>query len=712
MDRYSIINGTTLAGPYDRMGISQGLPQFLSRIGANSMNFILSKVESLLCGFEKLEGYEVQPTDDKPLAIRYAPMHLYRLPELPNNMEPFCALAVSGPENRTGGRDSVYSQTFYLSRNAMHKKTDGYTYLDQIFGTTLITSREMDGHREGRAPIDLDAEPDHVTVEMLPQDRAVVLRVVHDIYNKKTVVIRLEKGCGFNRRSLSLLRQIYSMMQPRLAAEIGFATYHNPTTLHTLANLTSTRIFVIPQEVPLDRITLPEYTLVDLNEPESCKLPPSNDLLKQLQQWYKLPVADRLEALEVLFEDGTLDYTDKEKFLEISTAFWKDPLFVWLKEVPEQGTMSTLMEVLTKRQSFPLCRISWIGKMFDRRAGALLKEGLTLELLTAQGACEYALGEKVGKKKFAAGKTLLPEGTDVSLTACGLTKAAADKAADERYAAEIARLNGEIAKLNTAYEEETQRLKNALKAKLEEVNNHYKGLLDEKDQAHAAEKAQLIAQCQAEVAALQKQAQEAMARAEEAYRAKCAEYDLKIAQLRDEYAQAMARKDGVIAQKEQELSQAQAAHAEEVTALKGQLTQAQAETQAARKEAARIQSEAAAQVEAAEGEARKLEAELEETRRLSQLSPQQMHGEKRKVALFGAIAGVLAGAVLVGAIWLTTSLLGGKKEEPPKNPSTSQTTEGTENATPADTIPTGAAPAESTTPTEQTSATEGGETQP
>ena len=111
MNRYSMLWGTSPSGEYRLLWSSRGMADFLGSLGATDRGKTADTTQNILRAFGDFPDYPAQPSDDKPVAIHYAPMHLYKLPEFPAELKPFCALSVTGAENRPGGRNSTYSQT-------------------------------------------------------------------------------------------------------------------------------------------------------------------------------------------------------------------------------------------------------------------------------------------------------------------------------------------------------------------------------------------------------------------------------------------------------------------------------------------------------------------------------------------------------------------------------------------------------------------------
>lgn len=407
MDRYCQIYGTQKDGPYGQLAASEGLAPFLTKIHAVNPGVTMNVVRDLLKGFKELEGYRQQPWSNMPLALRYAPMHLYKREDMPKNMDPFCALSISGAENRAG-RFSEYTQTILLGREEMHHtvecQVDGihrsFNYLDQIFGTHMLTAQEVEGLRMGARTVNCDAPPVKVAPVMRPQDHRIILQTVKAIYEDRSVVIRLEKDCCFNARAKELLIQIYSMLQPRLATEIGFAAYHVPDDVFRQIKQTSMRIFILPAGCALDNVGDSKTLILDLTEPSKLPHLEKSELIKWLERWYLLSWERRQQAMEVLFADTATNFFDEELFIHRSTEFFMDPFFVWAQSKEGRGTISTIDQLKELYDSFPICaRIPWVKDRFVCRIPELLTKGVKLDKLCAEavalGLCSQQQEEKL-----------------------------------------------------------------------------------------------------------------------------------------------------------------------------------------------------------------------------------------------------------------------------------------------------------------------------
>ena len=420
MKRYSNLYGTIYANAnsnvavYASVGSSQQLPAFLNEIGATNAQLTVDTVRNILAGFPNSEEYKAhyatQPANDLPVSVRYAPMHLRNHPDMPSTIKPFTAIGVSGNENKRDEGDTRYStyvQTLYIGREHMHEavteKVHGtqktYNYLDQIFGTHLLGHRELSLVRANKIRMDYDALPSRVEPVMQAQDRPVVYNTVDAVFDNKAVIIRLEKGCGFNSRAWQLLVPIYALMPPRLATEIGFATYLNPSEIQKLVADTSMRIFVLPAECELKGLDTSDMLVMDLNAP--VRGTAGEEMGKLLNRWSKMPWDKRQVAMEKVFADTAATFNDKALFIQRSNEFL-DQAEAWEKGVwLEKGAFTTLEELKAKYESLPLCaQIPWMKEGFIARVPLMMKEKGAIHKLTGQALAAWRIGKDESAKEI------------------------------------------------------------------------------------------------------------------------------------------------------------------------------------------------------------------------------------------------------------------------------------------------------------------------
>ena len=408
MDRYSTIRGTIASGAEMRLAESDGLSAFLQSLGALDANSVLQVVDSQLRGFERLTGYETEKQNQKPVAIRYAPMHLYKMRGM-EKVRPFCALSVSGVENRED-RISQYSQTFVFSHEQALRGTDGYNYLDMLLGTELLSWKTLELYRNKQASLECDSPLRKIIPKIEAHDLIVTLKTVEAIYQKKNVVIQLEPNFSFNDRALSLLAGIYSLLPPRLAVEVGYATYQRAADIPKIVERNSIRIFVLPAGESVGQ--LPDsFLLLDLaTTPTPVKKTP---LMETLVKWVQFPWERRQSAMQELFKDER-EYQDETLFVQKSTACFDAIRSAeqWSRDTSKNGTISSLEELYAEYEAHQSQYVPWFDEMFRNRIAALLKSPNTLDHLNAQAAEKlrtavkeeqsqmrkvYLFGQKFGK---------------------------------------------------------------------------------------------------------------------------------------------------------------------------------------------------------------------------------------------------------------------------------------------------------------------------
>ena len=408
MDRYSTIRGTIASGAEMRLAESDGLSAFLQSLGALDANSVLQVVDSQLRGFERLTGYETEKQNQKPVAIRYAPMHLYKMRGM-EKVRPFCALSVSGVENRED-RISQYSQTFIFSHEQALRGTDGYNYLDMLLGTELLSWKTLELYRNKQASLECDSPLRKIIPKIEAHDLIVTLKTVEAIYQKKNVVIQLEPNFSFNDRALWLLAGIYSLLPPRLAVEVGYATYQRAADIPKIVERNSIRIFVLPAGESVGQ--LPDsFLLLDLATTAApVKKTP---LMETLVKWAQFPWERRQSAMQELFKDER-EYQDETIFVQKSTACFDAIRSAeqWSRDTSKNGTISSLEELYAEYEAHQSQYVPWFDEMFRKRIAALLKAPNTLDQLNAQAAEKlrtavkeeqpqmrkvYLFGQKFGK---------------------------------------------------------------------------------------------------------------------------------------------------------------------------------------------------------------------------------------------------------------------------------------------------------------------------
>ncbi len=705
MERYSNLYGTVEGGAYSPLGTSANLPVFLNKIGAVNPAATVTEVRNVLSGFPKMDAsaagfrdnYYAQPRNDLPVAVRYAPMHLYKRPGMPKTMQAFCALCVNGNENKQNDRVTVYSQTYYIARDHMHtavtQKVGGaektYNYLDQIFGTVLLNHREVGDFRNGKTVLDFDALPEKVTPRLDPHDMAVVFNTIATVFDEKSVVIRLEKGCSFNRRAWELLIPVYSLMPPRLATEIGFATYQDPAAIRGMVTDTSIRIFLIPAECELKGVDGSDLLVMDLNDPKSLPAVPKDDLAKMLNRWNKLSWDLRQVAMEKLFADTEATFNDKELFIQRSRDFFADPFFAWEKSDEDKGSITTLEGLKARFDSMPLCAmVPWVKERFARKVPALLKKGVTLKQLAAEALAVALYGETEEQKKQAQAMYRFAQDLGgVEVIPCAKEAAKLASSIDgQKLLAKMAELEAEMQRKQESYLAEKDALTAAHSAAVAALTAEHETAIAGLKDGHRAELARLEQDHQNALADLAKNHQETLAKMEEqiqAIKTKAADM-IREARQRAEAAEKLAaatqqkldeeqklhgETESALAEANQRLERAKTAYTE----LKKKLEEA-LERLKPMDEAIAAAKQAEADARAAERAARQAEEEAKKAKEKADKAIQD--GNKRMI--IGAAAGFLVAALIFGVTVLVVNLVGGKEPAETTEPPFVETTVATE----------------------------------
>lgn len=386
MERYSLLYGTTKEEFYQDLAASKGLLEFFKRIQAENYRDTKNAVLQALGGFSFKEGYYQEKLNNcAPVSVRYAPMHLYKLENMPGSIKPFAALSVNGCEHRSrdGGdhtRDTFYSHTLFIAQELMHHSAEGYCYLDQLFGTNLTSWKDVQEFRNGAvASIDLDAAPALVTPRLRLEDKAVVLATVEEALDSNPVVLLVEPDSSFNFRSWGLLTQIYSLLYPIRATEVGFATYVDQTEVRNLLEKTSIKIFVAPASVGASGFPA-SCRVIDLSGPAPASS--GSAARSALEKWYRLPWSIRRESMEAYFDR----LVNAAGFVEVSNRFFQEAqaFDAWQRAKDNEGTVSSLSELRALEAHFaPILQTGWARERFQFKLPRVLKPELKLETLTA-----------------------------------------------------------------------------------------------------------------------------------------------------------------------------------------------------------------------------------------------------------------------------------------------------------------------------------------
>lgn len=379
MERYGQFYGTNDTGYYGVLGTSPGMMTFLERNGAKDSGAVCAEIAKPLSHFERFPDYNKATSDDYPVSVCYVPMHLDRTNESFRGMKPLYAIAVNGNENKA--RDTSYSCFAVMSQEEILAGT--YTHLDHIFGTPLVSWMELRELREQHIEKDYSMTPSRVEIPIREKDRNAVVFGVKTIYSGACLVIRVEKGFGFNRRAMELLSQIYSLLPPRLAVETGFVTYQTESAAQAIQERTGVRVYVIPAEAEFPKLK-GDVVRLDMNEP-AITLEEKDDVVKAAKWWSKREYSQRVEAMRTILGDPNLSLMDANQYGERTREFSEE-----VKKLKKPGEMRISDPEGLKRwyNSFSefTRSIEWTRKSMRATAQKLLAQGLTLEQLEAEAA--------------------------------------------------------------------------------------------------------------------------------------------------------------------------------------------------------------------------------------------------------------------------------------------------------------------------------------
>lgn len=412
MDRYSFLFGaTTLANntnQFSSMGESAGLAPFLQELGANNPSLVTERVREILGGIDTqqmdmLSDYSMHP-HLLPLTVRYAPMYLNKLPDMPAQLKSFCAMCVSGFDNRMSGRSGKYIHSHVLSRESI--LGDGkYTYLDHIFGTHRTTWSEVFDHNDRSKDyfVDCDREPARVEPELDERDLDLVIYAAAALYADLSVIIRVDNRTGFNDRAWNLAMQVYSLLHPKMAAEVGFSIYDKPFRIAALKKDTAVRLFLVSPEYTLEDLAGSADVVMDAASGEirsEKELP--KDLLKAVTYWSKRSWKMRSAVMPALLEQVPL-FQEGKPFAEATAAYAQDPFLAWRKAPQEKGSIDSLEALRALYERFPLCqKVPYVHDLFVNMVPRLLKAPATIETLGAEAYARMAYAADAAERKQAS----------------------------------------------------------------------------------------------------------------------------------------------------------------------------------------------------------------------------------------------------------------------------------------------------------------------
>ena len=561
MDRYSFLHGTRVDGTLTFFGGSVGRDKFFSSLGATDPKALRDRIHQILNGMQVLPHYENEPADVKPVAVRYAPMHLYRKRETAS-IKAFCAMNIAGNEHRMD-RESVYDHTLVWSVKEMCEGKQ-YNHVDLLFGTKLTGWQEVMRFRNREANFDYDRPPDKVIPRIKNTDTALCIRCVEAIYAGQNVVIRIERGHNFNSRSREILMQIYSLLQPKLAVEVGFAAYQAPEDIAKLANELSMRIFVIPAGCSLEKVPK-SFELLDLAENDAAIKLEHSPLVDTLVKWLNYDWEKRLAAYRALFAD-VIEYQNADIFVQRSEEFFAADakLTAWKTSVKKGSvaTMDELREVYSRHIESSI--VPWAKHEFEIRIPGMIAAGKTIDSMLTDEA--VSINTTSGAEQKKASERYLFAKNYGTIEVARLSRellAYQTRVSDEKWNAVMAEENK---KASAALAQEQERTRTAQAETLEAKAEGDRRVAEECQRSAA----QLKAAKEAAAVALTQEQERTRAAQAETLEAK-AEGDRRVAEVREQSAaQLTAAKEAAAVA----LAQEQARGADERNALIAQHTQA------------------------------------------------------------------------------------------------------------------------------------------
>lgn len=389
MKRYAYLWGTK-GTTYCELGRDERLDDFLRSINAVNPAIALQETLKMLGGFFVLPGYGEQ--EHRPVAVRYSPMHLYKRVDALKSMEPFAAISINGLEQGAlDQRECYYTYLVLMDRETLLQAGE-HNYLDHIFGTKIFTAQDELDYKNGELSLRYATQPMKEMPYLNTRDLNAVFLTVVAMYSGMDwrVVIRTERGADFMARAWKLLKQIYSLMPPRMAAETGFSVYERPENIRTMSEHVNTRIFVIPAECDLDeRKHLPEQTiLIDLAD----EAPRFDDPAFQtaLSQWCGLSWEIRQSAMAFYFNSKT-EYFKRNYYISVTKTFFEQlSEFERWRQEEEQSydcddNLNRQLEFVRGLhrlyERFPICKIPCYQAQFAAHISKLLPTGIDLRTL-------------------------------------------------------------------------------------------------------------------------------------------------------------------------------------------------------------------------------------------------------------------------------------------------------------------------------------------
>ncbi len=576
INRY--VFGTAIDGSYKQLFAADTLRRFLvEEKQAYDVRTTMEKcISPLFFKYVALADAQQYSKKERPLFMQYVPLHLRKVEGMNKKMLPFGAWGVCGPENsgnegvwadesRTSGRETYYTQIEMFDLENIYDNTE-YNHLDILFGMRAMTDLDVKQLRVGSDSMNVSSDIERVAPTMHQEDKAHVIAAVKALYDNKTVVIHLEKGGSFARRSRELLMQIYSMIPPMFAKEIGYASYCSPGSIRSLTESWSIRIFVVPGEEHLPEESFPssQFKVLEMSRPE---IEGQDSMWNALQTWWIIPWDDRIEIMRRQFADTESTFHLQDAFQKISQQYFRklQDFRVWRRTASFQD-MNTLEDFRKEYNKYsfwddvPGAKVQFASRV--RRA--LEAKGLSLKELTAAAFVEsqretdaekrvllnrqYVFGDRLSK--------LTPK--DVYAAVEGYIDLDVQRKSKEILAEKDRIIRTKDAELGQAEEEKRK----ALEAQQEKYEADIAGLKAE-HKSELAAKDELLQKKKAELSKKDQEKQEALDTQKE-------QYEADIAGLKAEHKSELDEKDDLLQQKVAELSEKDREKQEALDTQKGQ----------------------------------------------------------------------------------------------------------------------------------------------
>lgn len=667
MERYGQFYGCDQNGYYRVLGKSPGIEKFLQDNGARDPGAVLDEIAKPLRHFEQFKGYS---SDAYPVSVCYVPMHLDRTSESFRGMKPLYAIAVNGSEHK--GRDSSYSCFAVMSQEEILAGT--YTHLDHIFGTPLVSWMELQELREKGIEKDYSMTPSRVEIPIREKDRKAVFFGVKAIYSGACLVIRVEKGFGFNRHSMELLSQIYSLLPPRLAVETGFATYQTESAIKAIRQRTGVRVYVIPGEASFPDLGA-DMVRLDMNDPASITLEEKDEVVLAAKWWSKREYTQRIEAMRVVFGDPSLSLMNAEEYGKLTRSFSEE-----CKRLgkPGETKISDLEGLKQWYDSFSASTrsVGWAQKRMRATAQKLLVEGLTLEQLEADAAAQLVLARQ--QEEPSARKQWQSLFTAAHALASGdTTKEGRNRSfqAFEKGAGYLVKkitgvLQARLQQADTLRQTQLDEQRNAFTQELEKRTQEHEQRLKLQNESHIQE----LNQQRAEHAMALTTVQQQLSAEQAARQQDRSNYDTQLRQLHQQSTERIRQYQDNETRLRQErdlaLNQIDSLNMDLARTRKEcdeKLHQIQLECDQAVIRASEERDQA---VQKANAERDKAQEKL----RKGEENGTVASGKRWVAPVISAVAGLVVGCLIIGLIWFGTSRAANKPEETlPSEPSVTQT---------------------------------------